>query len=67
VSIKLDYNAAKKEAVFTLTNGRPIRVQNVTEAKARQMLERDMPEFERRDGCLTSVGGHFTRGDANGR
>ncbi len=67
MSIKLDYDAATKSAVFTFKNGRAITVRNVTEAKAKQMLERDMPEFERRDCCLASVDGQFTRDDAHGR
>jgi hypothetical protein len=62
----MDYDPKTRTAVFTYKSGRTTTVKEITEAKAKEMLERVMPEFERRDGCLTSVGGEFTRDDGHG-
>jgi hypothetical protein len=59
--IKLDFNPASKKATFTFKNGRTLVVGNMTEAKAQAFLERDAPEFARRDCRMHSVGGQLTR------
>ena len=67
-SIQMTYDAKTRRAVYTFKNGRTLGVSNVSEEQARRFLERDAPEFEKRDCCLHSIDGQFTReeGRANG-
>lgn len=64
--ISLDYDADAKRAVLTFPNGRTLAISNVTEEKAREFLAKHAGEFQKRDCCLTSVDGQFTREAANG-
>jgi hypothetical protein len=59
--IQMQYDAAGKSALYTFKNGRTLTVHNLTEAQAKRFLERDAPEFERRDCRMHSVGGHVNR------
>jgi hypothetical protein len=60
------YDAAKKRAVLTFPNGRELAIADVTEEQANTFLERHASEFARRDCCLTSVDGQFTRSGEHG-
>lgn len=64
-TIKMDYNAETRKAVYTFKNGKTLTVGNMDEAKAKRFLERDAPEFEKRDCRMASVGGQFTREENN--
>jgi hypothetical protein len=64
--IDLSYDGDKKSAVLTFTNGRTLKLSNVTEAQAKAFQERHAPEFQRRDCILHSVDGIVTRGASNG-
>jgi len=59
--IKLDYDAAARRAVLTFPNGRTLTLGNVTEEQAKAFRERHAPEFQKRDCCLQTVDGTFTR------
>jgi hypothetical protein len=61
MATKMNYDAAKKRAVYTFKNGKTLTINNMTEAKAKQHLERYADEWERRDCCLSSIDGQFTR------
>lgn len=60
-TIQLDYDAQKRRAVLTFPNGRTLSISNVSEEQAKAFLERHAPEFQKRDCCLHSVDGEFTR------
>lgn len=60
-AIKLDFDVSTRKATYTFGNGKTLIVGNMTEAKAQRFLERDAPEFEKRDLRLASVDGQFTR------
>ena len=62
--IKLDYDAEKRSATLTFPNGRTLTVGNVTEEQAKAFRDRHAPEFLKRDCCLQTVDGTFTR-DSN--
>lgn len=57
----MDYDAAARKATYTFKNGKTLMVGNVDEAKAKEFLDRNAPEFEKRDCRMASVGGQFTR------
>jgi hypothetical protein len=57
----LSFNEATKVATYTFKNGRQLVVKNMTKQKAEEFLQRDAPEFERRDCRMESVGGTFNR------
>lgn len=59
--IKLDYDAASRKATLTFPNGRTLGVGNVTEEQANAFRDRHAAEFMKRDCCLHSVDGAFTR------
>lgn len=59
--IQLDYDAAARRAVLTFPNGRTLAISNVSEEQAKGFRERHAPEFQKRDCCLHSVDGEFTR------
>jgi len=60
-SIQMEYDAAKKRAVLTFQNGRTLAIGNVTEEQAKAFRDRHAPEFQKRDCCLHSSDGEFTR------
>ncbi|MGD9512102.1 MAG: hypothetical protein AB7X49_26555 [Geminicoccaceae bacterium] len=64
--ISMDYNADKRRALITFPNGRTLTVSDISEEKAREFLTKHAGEFQKRDCCLTSVDGQFTRETANG-
>ena len=64
--IELAYDAGKRRAVLTFPNGRELALDNVSEEKAKQFLERHAGEFQKRDLTLHSVDGHFNREDTDG-
>lgn len=57
----MTYDAAAKRAVITFPNGRTLAVGNVTEEQAKAFKERHAAEFMKRDCCLQTVDGAFTR------
>lgn len=59
--ITLAYDGEKHRAVLTFPNGRTLAVGNVTEEQATAFKERHAPEFMKRDCCLHTVEGAFTR------
>ena len=59
--IRLNYDAAEKRATLTFPNGRELKLGNVTEEQAKAFRDKHGAEFQKRDCCLTSVGGNFTR------
>lgn len=59
--IQMTYDAAAKRAVLTFPNGRTLEIGNVTEEQAKAFKERHAPEFQKRDCCLQTVDGTFTR------
>ena len=61
MSIQMDYDAVKKRAVYTFKSGRQLVVNGVDADKAQKFLERNAPEFERRDCCLHTVDAQLTR------
>lgn len=61
--IKLDYDATAKRAVLTFPNGRTLAIGNVTEEQAQSFRDRHGAEFQKRDCCLQTVDGTFTRDD----
>lgn len=63
-AIELSYDAAGKRAVITFPNGRTLSIGNVTEEQAKTFKERHAPEFMKRDCCLQSAGGVFTRDES---
>lgn len=66
-SIQMAYDVQTRRAVYTFKNGRTLAVAGISREQAEKFLERDAPEFGRRDCCLHSVDGQFTReGTANG-
>lgn len=65
-AIQLSYDEAARRAVLTFPNGRELALRDVSEAQAREFMEKHAPEFQRRDCCLTSVDGAFVRENGNG-
>lgn len=61
----LEYVAATRRAVLTFPNGRALAIKDVSEDQAREFLEKHSLEFQRRDCCLTSVDGTFSRGESH--
>jgi hypothetical protein len=61
VDVKLAYDADRRRAVLTFPNGRTLAVGNVTQAQAQSFLQRNSAEFMKRDCCLHTVDGTFTR------
>jgi hypothetical protein len=61
VDVKLAYDADRRLAVLTFPNGRTLAVGNVTETQAQAFLQRNAAEFMKRDCCLHTVDGTFTR------
>lgn len=65
--ITMEYDEGAKVATYTFENGRQMRVRGVTREKAQDFLERNAPEFAKRDCCLSTVDGQMTReGNTNG-
>jgi len=60
-TIQMSYDAEKKRAVLTFPNGRELAIGNVTEEQAKAFKERHAAEFQKRDCCLHTVDGEFTR------
>jgi hypothetical protein len=60
--IQMVYDAEAKRAVLTFANGKTLTVGGVTEDQARGFKEKHAAEFARRDCCLSTVDGQFTRG-----
>lgn len=66
--IRMIYDEASRQATFTFANGKTLKLGNVTEEQAIRFRNKNGAEFERRDACFTTDGGHFTRGvSRNGR
>lgn len=61
--IELAYDGEKKRAVLTFPNGRQLGIGNVTQEQAQTFKERHAAEFMKRDCCLHTVEGAFTRND----
>lgn len=59
--IQLTYDAEKKRAVLMFPNGRTLAVGNVSAEQAASFKERHATEFMKRDCCLHTVDGTFTR------
>lgn len=59
--IQMTYDAAERRATLTFPNGRTLTVGNVTKEQAESFKERHAPEFQKRDCCLQTVDGTFTR------
>jgi hypothetical protein len=59
--IQMSYDATEKRAVLTFPNGRTLSIGNVTEEQAKAFKERHAAEFMKRDCCLHTVDGSFTR------
>jgi len=60
-TIELSYDAKERRAVLTFPNGRTLTLGNVTEEHAKAFRERHAAEFQKRDCCLYTVDGTFTR------
>jgi hypothetical protein len=55
------YDIDKREALITFPNGKTLTLGNVSAEQAASFLERHAPEFQKRDCCLQTVDGSFTR------
>jgi len=64
--ISMTYDATAKRAVLTFPNGRQLAVCDVTKEQAEAFKAKHAPEFQRRDCCLSTVDGAFTRESPNG-
>lgn len=64
-SISLAFDAGKGRAVLTFPNGRTLTVDGVNEEKANEFLRKHAAEFQKRDCCLSTVDGSFTRESGN--
>lgn len=64
--IELAYDAGKRRAVLTFPNGRTLGIGNVTEDQANEFRDKHGAEFQKRDCCLHSVDGQFTREESHG-
>jgi hypothetical protein len=62
--MKQDYDAAQKRGVLTFPNGRTLSIGNVTKDQFSIFCDQHAAEFQKRDCCLQTVDGTFTR-DAN--
>jgi hypothetical protein len=60
-SIQLSYDAKERRGVLIFPNGRTLAIGNVTEEQAKDFLKRHATEFQKRDCCLHTVDGEFTR------
>lgn len=64
--IQLAYDAGKRRAVLTFPNGRTLGIGNVSEEQAKDFHARHAGEFQKRDCCLHTVEGQFTREGQHG-
>jgi hypothetical protein len=64
--ITMSYDADTKRAVLTFPNGRILTVGGVTQEQANDFKARHAAEFQKRDCCLATVDGQFTRESLNG-
>ncbi len=64
--IALAYDAGKRRAVLTFPNGRTLAVDNVSEEQAKAFRDKHGAEFQKRDCCLHTVDGQFTREEHHG-
>jgi hypothetical protein len=60
-AIQLSYDAAARRGVLTFPNGRTLSIGNVTKEQAEDFLKRHAGEFQKRDCCMHTVDGEFTR------
>ncbi len=59
--IQLEYDATARRALLTFPNGRTLAISNVSEEQAKGFRDKHGAEFQKRDCCLHSVDGEFTR------
>lgn len=59
--IELAYDGEKRRAVLTFPNGRQLGIGGVTAEQAKAFKERHAAEFMKRDCCLQTAEGAFTR------
>jgi hypothetical protein len=64
--IQLAYDSAKRCATLTFPNGRQLRVAGVTEEQAKAFRDKHGAEFQKRDCCLHTIDGQFTREQSHG-
>jgi hypothetical protein len=64
--ISMSYDAAEKRAILTFPNGRQLALQGVTQEQAETFKAKHGAEFQRRDCCLSTVDGAFTRENGDG-
>ena len=63
--IQLAYDAEKRRGVLTFPNGRTLAVTNVTEDQAKAFRDKHGAEFQKRDCCLHTADGTFTRDESH--
>jgi len=64
--IELAYDAGQRRAVLTFPGGRTLAIGNVTEEQAKAFRDKHGAEFQKRDCCLHTVDGQFTREQPHG-
>lgn len=63
--IQMAYSESKRTAVLTFPNGRPLKLSNVTKEQAEAFRDKHGAEFQKRDCCLHTADGTFTRDESH--
>ena len=63
--IVMVYSESKRTAILTFSNGRPLKLSNVTKEQAEAFRDKHCAEFQKRDCILHTTDGLFTRDESH--